>query len=41
MLLPRDNEIDIEELPAQVKRKMKFVLLDNIDQALEEALVQE
>ena len=41
VLLPRDNEIDIEELPAQVKRKMKFVLLDNIDQALEEALVQE
>ena len=41
VLLPRDNEVDIEELPAQVKHKMEFVLLDNIDQALDEALVNE
>ncbi len=41
VLLPRDNAVDIEELPAQVKRKMEFVLLDNIDQALDEALVKE
>lgn len=39
VLLPRDNEVDIEELPSQVKHKMEFVLLDNVDQALEEALV--
>ena len=39
VLLPRDNEKDIEELPASVRHKMEFVLLDNIDQALEEALV--
>ena len=41
VLLPRDNEVDIEELPAQVRHKMEFVLLDNVDQALDEALVKE
>ena len=39
VLLPRDNEKDIEELPSSVRHKMKFVLLENIDQALDEALV--
>ncbi len=39
VLLPRDNEKDIEELPSSVRHKMEFVLLDNIDQALDEALV--
>ncbi|MBR3146581.1 MAG: endopeptidase La [Eubacterium sp.] len=39
ILLPRDNEKDIEELPASVRRDLEFVLLDNVDQALEEALV--
>ena len=39
ILLPRDNEKDIEELPASVRRDLDFVLLDNVDQALEEALV--
>ena len=40
VLLPRDNEKDVEELPASVRHKMKFVLLDNAEQALEEALVK-
>lgn len=39
VLLPRDNARDIEELPASVKHKMEFVLLDNIDQALKETLI--
>ena len=39
ILLPRDNEKDIEELPASVRRDLDFVLLDNVDQALKEALV--
>ena len=39
VLLPRDNARDIEELPASVRHKMEFVLLDNVDQALKETLV--
>ena len=39
VLLPRDNARDIEDLPASVRHKMEFVYLDNVDQALKEALV--
>ena len=39
VLLPRDNARDIEDLPASVRHKMEFVLLDNVDQALKETLV--
>lgn len=40
ILLPRENEVDIDEIPANVRRKMKFVLIDHIDQVLDEALVK-
>lgn len=40
VLLPRENEVDIEEIPPNVRKKMKFVLIDHIDQVLEEALVR-
>ena len=41
VLLPRENERDIDDIPANVRQKMEFVLMDNIGQVLEEALIKE
>jgi len=41
IILPADNKKDIEEIPATVKKKLQFVLVDHLDQVLPEALVQE
>lgn len=38
ILLPRENEIDIEEIPEKVRKELTFVLLDTVDDALREAL---
>jgi ATP-dependent Lon protease len=38
VILPRDNEPDLQELPAETKRELEFVLVDSIDQVLETAL---
>nr|WP_242847919.1 endopeptidase La [Inediibacterium massiliense] len=40
ILLPIDNEKDIEEIPEQVRKKLEFVLIENMDQVLEHALVR-
>lgn len=40
VLLPSENEKDLEEIPANVKKKMEFVLVDHMDQVLEHALVK-
>lgn len=40
VLLPKENEIDIEEIPANVRKKMEFVLITNVSEALEHALVK-
>ncbi|MDH7478834.1 MAG: endopeptidase La [Syntrophomonadaceae bacterium] len=39
VLLPADNRKDLEEIPAHVKRKLEFVLVDHMDQVLERALI--
>jgi len=41
MILPRDNKRDLEDVPANVKRKLEFIFVDNMDQVLEEALIRE
>lgn len=41
VLLPKDNEPDIDEIPAAVRRQLEFVLIDSADQALSEALVKQ
>jgi ATP-dependent Lon protease len=41
ILLPKDNEADIDEIPANVRRQLHFVLLDRAQQALDYALVKE
>ena len=37
VILPSANESDLDEIPRQVKRKMSFVLVDQMDQVLAEA----
>lgn len=40
VLLPADNEKDIEEIPANVRKKLEFVLIHNVKEALDHALVK-
>jgi GTP-binding protein len=37
VLLPADNEKDIEEIPANVRKKMEFVLIRSVKEALDHA----
>ena len=39
IILPRDNEKDLEDIPSNVRRKIDFVLADHMDQVLQHALV--
>ena len=39
VIIPEDNRKDLEEVPAQVRRKMRFVFVEHMDQVLSEALV--
>ena len=39
VLIPIDNEKDLEEIPDNVKKNMEFVLVENMDQVLKHALV--
>ncbi len=41
VLLPKENEADIDEIPGKVRRRIKFVLVDTLDQVLSEALVKQ
>ncbi len=40
ILLPKENEADIDDIPAVVRKQLKFVLLDRAQEALEYALVR-
>ena len=40
IILPKENERDIDDIPEQVKEKMKFVPVENMDQVLDCALVK-
>jgi ATP-dependent Lon protease len=37
VILPRENEADLEELPAETKRELDFVLVDTIDEVFDAA----
>ncbi len=39
VILPRENEKDLEDIPKNVRSEMQFHLVDHADQALEIALV--
>ena len=38
VILPKRNEKDLEDVPAEVRDSMSFILVDRIDEALEAAL---
>ena len=37
VILPRENEPDLSELPAETKRELEFVLVDSIEQVFDAA----
>jgi ATP-dependent Lon protease len=37
VILPRENEPDLAELPAETKRELEFVLVDSIDEVFDAA----
>jgi ATP-dependent Lon protease len=39
VLLPRDNEKDLEEIPPEVSREMEFILVAHVDAVLTTALL--
>jgi ATP-dependent Lon protease len=39
IILPRQNERDISEVPSHVKRKLTFLYVDHMQQVLDEALL--
>ena len=40
VLLPRENEPDIDDIPSAVRKQLEFVLIDNVGEALDQALVK-
>ncbi len=39
IILPRENDKDLQEIPANVRKHLRFVLVDHMDQVLAEALL--
>jgi ATP-dependent Lon protease len=40
VLLPRRNEADLQDLPAEIRSKLKFLLIERADELLEHALIE-
>jgi ATP-dependent Lon protease len=38
LILPKENQKDLVEIPEEIKKKIKFVFVDTMDQVLELAL---
>jgi ATP-dependent Lon protease len=38
LIIPRRNEVDIDDIPAHLRKSMKFVLVDDVSEVLEAAL---
>ncbi len=41
ILIPKENEKDIEEIPAKIAKDLKIILVDHMDEVLKQALVLE
>ena len=39
IILPEENKKDLEDVPAQIRKKMNFVLVSHMDEVLAEALL--
>ena len=40
VLLPKECESDLDEIPQNIKEKMEFVLVEHMDEVLEHALLR-
>ena len=40
VLLPKENERDLEEIPSSVQKEIEFVFLESVDDALQHALTE-
>jgi ATP-dependent Lon protease len=38
--MPKQNEKDLEDIPDEIKEKVKFIFVDHVDQALELLLLK-
>jgi len=38
VVMPKKNEVDLEDVPATVRRRLRFVLVDHVDEVLKEVL---
>lgn len=41
IIIPKDNEKDLEDIPESVKKDLEFILVDHLDKVLEKALVKQ
>jgi ATP-dependent Lon protease len=41
IMLPRENEKDLEEVPKQLRKELKVILVDKMNEVLKHALIQE
>ncbi|KJS19358.1 MAG: DNA-binding protein [Clostridiaceae bacterium BRH_c20a] len=41
IILPQENEKDLEDIPANIKRKLEFILAEHMDEVLDKALVED
>ena len=39
VMLPKENKRDIDEIPANVKRNLEFILVEHMDEVLKTAMV--
>jgi ATP-dependent Lon protease len=40
IILPRANEKNLEDIPAHIRRKLNFTLVEHMDEVLDQALVK-
>ena len=40
IIMPKENERDIDEIPANIRRHLEFILVEHMDEVLEKALVK-
>lgn len=40
VILPRENEKNLEDIPANIRRKLNFIFVEHMDEVLKEALVK-
>ena len=41
VLLPLDNKRDIDDIPQNIRKQLEFVLVSNMDEVLEHALIMD